>query len=62
MSYGGAVYHDMEGNRKVGYTLIDEETGLYVWPSYNEVFDHQYSLEDVEEHLKNEYQKQGLQF
>ena len=62
MSYGGAVFQDMNGKRKVGYSVFDCTTGYYIWPSYNDVFDHQFSLEDVEKYLSDEYQERGMKF
>lgn len=49
---GYPVFRDSNGNRKVGYTLIDTETNTYVWGSYNNCFDHLWSLQDVENYLK----------
>lgn len=51
------VYSD-----EVGYNVVDDSTGVTVWGCYNEVFDHQWTLDDVENFLKNEYDNLGLVF
>lgn len=51
------VYSD-----EVGYNVVDDSTGLTVWGCFNNVFDHQWTLEDVEDFLKKEYDCLGLSF
>ena len=59
---GGAIYHDHNGNRESGYEIMDYSTGFYVWGSYNSIFDHLFTIEDVEDYLREEYRKLGLRF
>lgn len=49
-------------SRTVGYMVMDETTGIYVWGSYDNVFDHQLDLDTIEICLKREYDKLGLDF
>ena len=51
------VYSD-----EIGYNVIDDQLNCMVWGCYNEVFDHLWSLEDVENFLRDEYRYLGLQF
>ncbi len=46
----------------VGYNVIDSQTGFTVWGCYNEVFDHLWSLEDVENFLKEQYDSLGMKY
>lgn len=38
---------DADGNKIVGYMLFNDSTGLYVWPSYNNLWDYSMSLEEI---------------
>lgn len=62
LAYDGIVFRNMYGEREVGYSLIDLTTGYYVWPSYDNEFDHLFSLQDVEKNISDEYQERGLKF
>ena len=46
----------------VGYNVIDNHINCMVWGCYNEVFDHLWSLDDVENFLRDKYRNLGLQF
>lgn len=46
----------------VGYNVRDDSLGCFVWGCYNEVLDHLWDLEDVENFLKSEYDMLGLKF
>ena len=48
--------------RWVGYNVEDLTTGRMVWDCYDEVRDHLWSLEDVEEFLREVYEEAGLPF
>ena len=57
MSSAYPVYSD-----DVGYNVIDNQTNSMVWGCYNSVFDHLWSLEDVEGFLKEQYSALGLEY
>lgn len=60
--------HQMTGNypvapdREVGYNVEDLTIGCLVWGCYNEIRDHLWTLEDVEEFLREVYEDNGLTF
>ena len=56
------VWHNVAGERETGYNILDYRTNTYVWGCYNWYYDHQFSLEDVQEFLADEYEKAGLKF
>lgn len=58
--YNGSVMSDALGNRKTGYDVTDMTTGFSVWGSYNETFDHLWSLKDVENFIRSVYETNGL--
>lgn len=58
--YNGAVMKDQFGNREIGYSVMNMSTGFYVWGCYNANFDNLWSLEDVENFLRDQYIKSGL--
>ena len=49
-------------NREVGYEVIDDTTGFVVWDSFNNYYDHQWTLEDVENFLRKKYEEAELVF
>ena len=57
MSNNYPVYSD-----EVGYNVVDNSTGFTVWGCYNNLFDHLWDLDDVEDFLKSEYDNLGLTF
>lgn len=57
MSSSYPVYSD-----EVGYNVVDDSTGITVWGCYNNIFDHLWNIEDVEDFLKKEYDSLGLVF
>lgn len=57
MSNNYPVYSD-----EVGYNVVDNSTGFTVWGCYNNLFDHLWNLDDVEDFLKSEYDNLGLTF
>lgn len=62
VGFNGEIVKDSHGKPIEGYDVFDLQTGLYVYPSYNDVFDHLFTLEDVESFLRNEYKTQGIAF
>ena len=56
----GAIFTNYCGDRFSGYMVKDFSTGIYEWGSYDEHFTHLWTLEDVEEFLKQVYEKSGL--
>ncbi|SEL89645.1 hypothetical protein SAMN04487770_12026 [Butyrivibrio sp. ob235] len=48
--------------REVGYNVIDNLNNINVWGCYNEVYDHLWSLEDVNDFIKSIYQDSNLEF
>ena len=62
----GFVHQLVEGypvwDREVGYNIIDNEYNYMVYGCYNNVFDHLFTLEDVEDFLKTEYVEAGLKW
>lgn len=58
----GGICHDCNGNRFIGYMLFDLATGLYVWGSYDEHYTYLWQLEDVDEFLREVYQKYNLKW
>ena len=58
--YNNSVYKDNLGNRITGYELIDTSTGFSVYGSYDNCFDHLWSLDDAETFLKNIYLNANL--
>ena len=59
---GCPVWHRVDGSRDIGYDVVDEATGYQVWGSYNQYFDHQWSLEQVEDFIRSVYEDHGLVF
>lgn len=56
----------MSGNyivepKEVGYMVMDD-SGYYVWGSYNKVFTHLWDIHDVTDFLQSEYERLGLKF
>lgn len=48
--------------REVGFMVRDDRTGFYEWGCYNELYSHLWDIQDVEDFLKSEYERLGLQF
>lgn len=48
--------------REVGYQVIDDATGFAVWDSFNNYYDHQWTLSEVERFLRDVYKSVGLAF
>lgn len=57
---GRNVYHDQYGDRYSGYMVRDLHTGFYEWDGYNSNFDFLWTLEDVENFLREQYEALGL--
>lgn len=62
LSEGYPIFRDCYGDRSIGYNVIDWSTGFNVWGSYNNMMDHLWNLDDVEEFIKGEYERLGLSF
>ena len=52
MNQGWGLYHDENGNKEVGYSLIDLSANTFVWGCYNEIFYNLWNIDEVEEFLK----------
>lgn len=60
--YNGAVVRDCNGVAYTGYIVEDLSTGFLVWDCYDSNCDHLWTLEDVEEFIKGEYEKAGITY
>lgn len=60
--YNNAVCRDCNGDAYTGYNVWDLSTNMCVWESgcYDGNYDHLCTLEDVEEFLKEAYERAGL--
>ena len=58
--YGKFVYHDQYGDRFSGYMVKDLQTGLYEWDGFDSNFDFLWTIEDVEDFLRERYEALGL--
>lgn len=58
----GAVIRDYNGAAYTGYIVENLSTGMLVWGCYDEHYDHLWTLEDVEEFIKAEYEKAELEY
>ncbi len=58
--FGRDVYHTESGQRFTGYMVQDLYKGNYEWGSYDRNFDFLWTIEDVEEFLKERYEALGL--
>lgn len=47
--------------KELGYMVMDN-SGYYVWGSYNNVFTHLWDIRDVSDFLQSEYERLGLKF
>ncbi len=59
MHCGKYVYHDSYGQRYSGYMIRDLQTGFFVCGCYNNIFDFVWKLRDVEDFLKDKYERLG---
>lgn len=46
----------------VGYNVVNDSLGVMVWGCYNEVLDHLWSLQDVEDFLIKQYSELSLEY
>lgn len=58
----GAVCRDCNGEPYTGYIVEDLSTGFLVWGCYDSNYDHLWTLEDVEEFIKGEYEKAEIEY
>ena len=58
----GAVVRTYTGKTFVGYGITDLRSGFEVCGCYDDLFDHLFSLEDVEQYLRDRYEELGLSF
>lgn len=56
----GAIFTNIYGEHFTGYMVYDMARGEYVWDSFDELFTHRWTLEDVEDFLKGVYKENGL--
>ena len=57
-----SVCTDWNGERLTGFNVWDSTINAYVWGCYNDNYDHLWTLQDVENFLKSEYDKVGLEY
>ena len=60
--YNGAVVKDYYGVAYTGYVVEDMTTGYYVWGCYDQCFDHIWTIEDVDEFIRGEYERAGMNY
>ena len=60
--YNGTVARDCNGVAYTGYIVEDLSTGFLVWGCYDAKYDHLWTLEDVEEFIKGEYEKAKIAY
>ncbi len=60
MHFGKSVFYDQNGERSSGYMVKELQYGFYVWGGYDSNFDFLWSIEDVEDFLKEQYESLGL--
>ena len=53
---------DEEGNRIIGYQILDHHTGFLVHPSCNNLWDHAMDLEEATKLLRNLCTERGTMF
>ncbi len=58
--WGNSVLRDREGKGRIGYMVMNLETGFYVWGCYDSNLDFLWTLADVENFLKEKYQELGI--
>ena len=54
--HNGGIVTNYLGEKFTGYNVIDTRQNSLVWPCYNQICDHLFTLEDVESLLKEIYQ------
>lgn len=57
----GPIFYDCNNNRYTGYTIMDYQTRFVIY-GYNGSFINILDLTDVEDILKEEYEKYGMQW
>lgn len=62
LTEGYPVYYGCNGDKSIGYMIINDSIGFVVWGSCNELHDHAMNLDDVEEFIRDEYQRLELVF
>lgn len=60
--YNGTVARDCNGVAYTGYIVEDLSTAFLVWGCYDAKYDHLWTLEDVEEFIKGEYEKAKIAY
>lgn len=60
--YNNTVVRDCNGDAYTGYNLEDLSRGFLVWGCYDNICDHLWTLEDIEEYLKGIYEENGLKW
>ncbi len=60
--YNGTVARDCNGVAYTGYIVEDLSTAFLVWGCYDAKYDHLWTLEDVEEFIKDEYEKAKIAY
>lgn len=60
--HNGGIVTNWNGERFTGFDVTDMSTGYSVWGCYDANCDHLWMIDDVEEFLKNVYEKNGLKY
>lgn len=58
----GSIVTNWNGERLTGYDVLDFATNCSVWGCYDANCDHLWTIDDVEEFLKDVYEKSGLKY
>lgn len=58
--YNGTVFKNSAGKKQAGYSVMDLSTGFYIYGCYDSLFDNLWSLHDVENFLKKQYNHHKL--
>ncbi len=58
----GCIFRYQNGDREVGYNVIDTSNNSLVWGCYSQMFDHQWSLADVDDFIRSVYEANGLAY
>ena len=60
--YNRAVFKHESDNNQTGYSVTDLRTGIDVYGCYNNYFDNIWNLQDVENFLKEQYNRLELKW
>lgn len=60
--HNGGLWRDWNGVPRTGYNVVDLSQNILVWDCYDSNYDHLWTLEDVEEFIKGEYEKAEIEY